>query len=202
MRWGRSIRSGEVRHGSSMRLQGRSSGSGRFNLPALLNPKTPVACAPPAMRYRDDTDDVSLEAKDQSVRKSLELDSAVNPIKPFAERRQFNKYGRNALDFSSKVPSQPALSHLIVFDCFDEILCSTAKKLNLHCLRRERMLSNSSSAGIDSMSPASKAALRRWTSSSQERSASGSTDPSSSSSSARNSRSCSGRVKLRISFDV
>jgi hypothetical protein len=34
------------------------------------------------MRYRDDTDDISLEAEDQAVRKSLELDSAVNAIKP------------------------------------------------------------------------------------------------------------------------
>jgi hypothetical protein len=83
-------------------------------LPAVLNPKTPVARPAPTMRYRDDTDDISLEAEDQAVRKSLELDSAVNAIKPFTQGGRFKKQGNYSLDFSSNVASQPALPHLIV----------------------------------------------------------------------------------------
>jgi hypothetical protein len=67
------------------------------------------------MRYRGDTDDVSFAAYDQPVRKSLELDSAVNPIKPFAEGWQLKKCGRNPLDFSSKnrAPARAVASHSI-----------------------------------------------------------------------------------------
>src|SRR5688572_27694666 len=126
----------------------------------------------------------------------------MNRIELLAERGQFEDHCGHTFHFEQELASKSTHPQVIVCGRFREIFLSSMKELDLHCFSRERTRSNTSSAGKDCIKPASKAVLRRCTSSSQERSASGSTTPSSSSSSARNSCSCSGRAKLRISFSI
>jgi hypothetical protein len=126
----------------------------------------------------------------------------VTRIQLLAERGELQKDCHDAFFLKQELSSQSTQPHFVVRGRFSEIFLGRMKELNLHCFRRERTRSNTSAAGNDFINPASKAALRRCTSSSQARSVSGSATPSSSSSSARNNRSCSGRAKLRISFSI
>jgi hypothetical protein len=58
---------------------------------AILNAKTPVARSAPAVRYRDDTDDIAIDAEDQCVWESSQRNSAVILIELLAEGGQFEK---------------------------------------------------------------------------------------------------------------
>src|SRR5690606_41132613 len=115
---------------------------------------------------------------------------------------QLDEHRCESLDLEKEVASEPRKERFIFFRSFQQFRFGSGKELDFHCLRCERTLSNTSSAGMDFTSPASKSALRRCTSSNHACSASGSAGPSSSSSSARRSCSFSGRAKLRISLSI